>query len=165
MSDVLQVYSIRTRARAVEIFTTCANLICAIEELEKVVLSKWWKDFCFCQMCEHSSKKSLKVKDKVNPIQIHCPLNRFCCHVVIWNSSFLAGCSQDPDLPCCATVYWSICSRSADARWTLVWQRAEDGSPEGKEPDVEEMISVNSGAASRTLWYETKTSWASFVFN
>lgn len=33
---VLQVYSIRTRARAVEIFTTCANLICAIEELEKV---------------------------------------------------------------------------------------------------------------------------------
>lgn len=31
-----QVYSIRTRSRAVEIFTTCANLICAIEELEKV---------------------------------------------------------------------------------------------------------------------------------
>lgn len=30
-----EVYSIRTRARAVEIFTTCANLICAIEELEK----------------------------------------------------------------------------------------------------------------------------------
>eukprot|EP00064_Thunnus_orientalis_P013015 superscaffoldBa00002064_g13052 len=29
------VYSIRTRSRAVEIFTTCANLICAIEELEK----------------------------------------------------------------------------------------------------------------------------------
>lgn len=34
----LQVYSIRTRSRAVEIFTTCANLICAIEELEKVRL-------------------------------------------------------------------------------------------------------------------------------
>ena len=33
---LLQVYSIRTRSRAVEIFTTCANLICAIEELEKV---------------------------------------------------------------------------------------------------------------------------------
>uniref|UniRef100_A0A4W3IWE3 Importin 9 n=1 Tax=Callorhinchus milii TaxID=7868 RepID=A0A4W3IWE3_CALMI len=32
MADV---YSIRTRARAVEIFTTCANLICAIEEIEK----------------------------------------------------------------------------------------------------------------------------------
>lgn len=32
MADV---YSIRTRSRAVEIFTTCANLICAIEELEK----------------------------------------------------------------------------------------------------------------------------------
>lgn len=31
-----QVYSIRTRSRAVEIFTTCANLIFAIEELEKV---------------------------------------------------------------------------------------------------------------------------------
>lgn len=31
-----QVYSIRTRSRSVEIFTTCANLICAIEELEKV---------------------------------------------------------------------------------------------------------------------------------
>uniref|UniRef100_A0A8C6T1T1 Importin 9 n=1 Tax=Neogobius melanostomus TaxID=47308 RepID=A0A8C6T1T1_9GOBI len=31
-----EVYSIRTRSRAVEIFTTCANLICAIEELEKV---------------------------------------------------------------------------------------------------------------------------------
>lgn len=30
-----EIYSIRTRARAVEIFTTCANLICAIEELEK----------------------------------------------------------------------------------------------------------------------------------
>ncbi|XP_072336823.1 importin-9 isoform X4 [Scyliorhinus torazame] len=30
-----EVYSIRTRARAVEIFTTCANLICAIEEVEK----------------------------------------------------------------------------------------------------------------------------------
>uniref|UniRef100_A0A8C5C9J7 Importin 9 n=1 Tax=Gadus morhua TaxID=8049 RepID=A0A8C5C9J7_GADMO len=30
-----EVYSIRTRSRAVEIFTTCANLICAIEELEK----------------------------------------------------------------------------------------------------------------------------------
>ncbi|KAF6722476.1 Importin-9 [Oryzias melastigma] len=30
-----EVYSIRTRARAVEIFTICANLICAIEELEK----------------------------------------------------------------------------------------------------------------------------------
>lgn len=34
--SLLQVYSIRTRSRAVEIFTTCANLICAIEELEKV---------------------------------------------------------------------------------------------------------------------------------
>ena len=34
--ELLQVYSIRTRSRAVEIFTTCANLICAIEELEKV---------------------------------------------------------------------------------------------------------------------------------
>lgn len=33
---LFQVYSIRTRSRAVEIFTTCANLICAIEELEKV---------------------------------------------------------------------------------------------------------------------------------
>ncbi|KAF7666677.1 hypothetical protein LDENG_00096850 [Lucifuga dentata] len=30
-----EVYSIRTRSRAVEIFTTCANLICAIDELEK----------------------------------------------------------------------------------------------------------------------------------
>ncbi|CAB1418699.1 unnamed protein product [Pleuronectes platessa] len=30
-----EVYSIRTRSRAVEIFTTCANLICAIEEMEK----------------------------------------------------------------------------------------------------------------------------------
>ncbi|KAM6977557.1 importin-9 [Aplochiton taeniatus] len=30
-----EVYSIRTRSRSVEIFTTCANLICAIEELEK----------------------------------------------------------------------------------------------------------------------------------
>ncbi|TKS70654.1 Importin-9 [Collichthys lucidus] len=30
-----EIYSIRTRSRAVEIFTTCANLICAIEELEK----------------------------------------------------------------------------------------------------------------------------------
>lgn len=30
-----EVYSIRTRSRAVEIFTTCANLICDIEELEK----------------------------------------------------------------------------------------------------------------------------------
>uniref|UniRef100_A0A3P8WSC2 Importin 9 n=1 Tax=Cynoglossus semilaevis TaxID=244447 RepID=A0A3P8WSC2_CYNSE len=30
-----EVYGIRTRSRAVEIFTTCANLICAIEELEK----------------------------------------------------------------------------------------------------------------------------------
>ncbi|KAG7472163.1 hypothetical protein MATL_G00105990 [Megalops atlanticus] len=30
-----EVYSIRTRSRAVEIFTTCANLIYAIEELEK----------------------------------------------------------------------------------------------------------------------------------
>lgn len=35
-SALFQVYSIRTRSRAVEIFTTCANLICAIEELEKV---------------------------------------------------------------------------------------------------------------------------------
>ncbi|XP_075967131.1 importin-9 [Anarhichas minor] len=32
---MVEVYSIRTRSRAVEIFTTCANLICAIEELEK----------------------------------------------------------------------------------------------------------------------------------
>uniref|UniRef100_A0AAR2LE53 Importin N-terminal domain-containing protein n=1 Tax=Pygocentrus nattereri TaxID=42514 RepID=A0AAR2LE53_PYGNA len=30
-----EVYSIRTRSRAVEIFTTCANLICAIEVFEK----------------------------------------------------------------------------------------------------------------------------------
>ncbi|XP_031423786.1 importin-9 [Clupea harengus] len=30
-----EVYSIRTRSRSVEIFTTCANLICAIEEVEK----------------------------------------------------------------------------------------------------------------------------------
>lgn len=30
-----EIYSIRTRSRAVEIFTTCANLIFAIEELEK----------------------------------------------------------------------------------------------------------------------------------
>lgn len=30
-----EVYSIRTRSRAVEIFTTCANLICAIEEVER----------------------------------------------------------------------------------------------------------------------------------
>ncbi|XP_066559607.1 importin-9 [Amia ocellicauda] len=30
-----EVYSIRTRSRAVEIFTTCANLICTIEEIEK----------------------------------------------------------------------------------------------------------------------------------
>ncbi|KAG7261839.1 hypothetical protein CRUP_022882 [Coryphaenoides rupestris] len=35
MPLVAPVYSIRTRSRAVEIFTTCANLICAIEELEK----------------------------------------------------------------------------------------------------------------------------------
>lgn len=54
MSDVLQVYSIRTRARAVEIFTTCANLICAIEEFEKVELSKFFREsdlrhFCFQQ--------------------------------------------------------------------------------------------------------------------
>ncbi|XP_018412390.1 PREDICTED: importin-9 [Nanorana parkeri] len=34
MSDV---YSIRTRARAVEIFTTCAHMICTMEELEKGV--------------------------------------------------------------------------------------------------------------------------------
>lgn len=34
--QLTQVYGIRTRSRAVEIFTTCANLICAIEELEKV---------------------------------------------------------------------------------------------------------------------------------
>lgn len=33
---LLQVYSIRTRSRAVEIFTTCANLICAIDEVAKV---------------------------------------------------------------------------------------------------------------------------------
>uniref|UniRef100_A0A6Q2XW82 Importin N-terminal domain-containing protein n=1 Tax=Esox lucius TaxID=8010 RepID=A0A6Q2XW82_ESOLU len=32
---MVEVYSIRTRSRAVEIFTTCANLICAIEEMEK----------------------------------------------------------------------------------------------------------------------------------
>ncbi|XP_052329209.1 importin-9-like isoform X1 [Oncorhynchus keta] len=31
----MEIYSIRTRSRAVEIFTTCAYLICAIEELEK----------------------------------------------------------------------------------------------------------------------------------
>ncbi|KAM9408998.1 importin-9 isoform 2-T2 [Pholidichthys leucotaenia] len=30
-----EVYSIRTRSRAVEIFTTCANLVCAIDEVEK----------------------------------------------------------------------------------------------------------------------------------
>ncbi|KAI2659192.1 Lysine-specific demethylase 5B [Labeo rohita] len=30
-----EVYSIRTRSRAVEIFTTCANLICAIDEVAK----------------------------------------------------------------------------------------------------------------------------------
>ncbi|KAG2468253.1 IPO9 protein, partial [Polypterus senegalus] len=30
-----EVYGIRTRSRAVEIFTTCANLICAIDEVEK----------------------------------------------------------------------------------------------------------------------------------
>uniref|UniRef100_A0A8B9LB54 Importin 9 n=1 Tax=Astyanax mexicanus TaxID=7994 RepID=A0A8B9LB54_ASTMX len=30
-----EIYSIRTRSRAVEIFTTCANLICAIEVFEK----------------------------------------------------------------------------------------------------------------------------------
>lgn len=40
-SALFQVYSIRTRSRAVEIFTTCANLICAIEELEKV---RWWQN-------------------------------------------------------------------------------------------------------------------------
>ncbi|KAK6321734.1 hypothetical protein J4Q44_G00087100 [Coregonus suidteri] len=33
--SMIEIYSIRTRSRAVEIFTTCANLICAIEELEK----------------------------------------------------------------------------------------------------------------------------------
>ncbi|XP_071190970.1 importin-9-like isoform X2 [Salvelinus alpinus] len=32
---MMEIYSIRTRSRAVEIFTTCAYLICAIEELEK----------------------------------------------------------------------------------------------------------------------------------
>ncbi|XP_055724062.1 LOW QUALITY PROTEIN: importin-9-like [Salvelinus fontinalis] len=32
---MMELYSIRTRSRAVEIFTTCAYLICAIEELEK----------------------------------------------------------------------------------------------------------------------------------
>lgn len=31
-----QVYGIRTRSRAVEIFTTCAHMICTMEELEKV---------------------------------------------------------------------------------------------------------------------------------
>lgn len=31
-----QVYGIRTRSRAVEIFTTCAHMICNMEELEKV---------------------------------------------------------------------------------------------------------------------------------
>lgn len=31
-----EVYGIRTRARAVEIFTTCAHMICNMEELEKV---------------------------------------------------------------------------------------------------------------------------------
>lgn len=31
-----QVYGIRTRARAVEIFTACAHMICNMEELEKV---------------------------------------------------------------------------------------------------------------------------------
>ncbi|KAF3856574.1 hypothetical protein F7725_017297 [Dissostichus mawsoni] len=34
-TNIIPVYSIRTRSRAVEIFTTCANLICAIEEHEK----------------------------------------------------------------------------------------------------------------------------------
>uniref|UniRef100_A0A673Z5K8 Importin 9 n=1 Tax=Salmo trutta TaxID=8032 RepID=A0A673Z5K8_SALTR len=33
--SMMEIYSIRTRSRAVEIFSTCANLICAIEELEK----------------------------------------------------------------------------------------------------------------------------------
>uniref|UniRef100_A0A8C8JKP3 Importin N-terminal domain-containing protein n=1 Tax=Oncorhynchus tshawytscha TaxID=74940 RepID=A0A8C8JKP3_ONCTS len=33
--SMMDIYSIRTRSRAVEIFSTCANLICAIEELEK----------------------------------------------------------------------------------------------------------------------------------
>ncbi|XP_036839154.1 importin-9 isoform X2 [Oncorhynchus mykiss] len=32
---MIEIYSIRTRSRAVEIFTTCAYLICAIDELEK----------------------------------------------------------------------------------------------------------------------------------
>ncbi|XP_071016571.1 importin-9-like isoform X1 [Oncorhynchus clarkii lewisi] len=32
---MMEIYSIRTRSRAVEIFTTCAYLICAIDELEK----------------------------------------------------------------------------------------------------------------------------------
>uniref|UniRef100_A0A4W5P3Y3 Importin 9 n=1 Tax=Hucho hucho TaxID=62062 RepID=A0A4W5P3Y3_9TELE len=32
---MMEIYSIRTRSRAVEIFTTCAYLICEIEELEK----------------------------------------------------------------------------------------------------------------------------------
>lgn len=35
LSAVLQVYGIRTRSRAVEIFTTCAHMICNMEELEK----------------------------------------------------------------------------------------------------------------------------------
>lgn len=31
-----QVYGVRTRSRAVEIFTTCAHMVCNMEELEKV---------------------------------------------------------------------------------------------------------------------------------
>lgn len=36
MLSLSQVYGIRTRSRAVEIFTTCAHMICTMEELEKV---------------------------------------------------------------------------------------------------------------------------------
>ncbi len=42
---LLQVYSIRTRSRAVEIFTTCANLICAIDEVAKVKFQ--WSTFVY----------------------------------------------------------------------------------------------------------------------
>lgn len=68
------------------------------------------------------------------PTKINCPDQILLQYFNFEPFSCLAGCSQDPHLPCCAAVYWSVCSRSADAWWTLVWQRPEDGSPQGEEP-------------------------------
>lgn len=88
----LQVYSIRTRSRAVEIFTTCANLICAIEELEKVR------------------------QPQVHMITL-CD-GEFVCFSFIFYIFFdpvRVGCSQGFDLSCSAAVHRSIRAGSADA--------------------------------------------------